>query len=130
MSMDYVTDTHSLLWYFTEDPRLGKNALEAFEQTVEEDVIIIPSIVLAEIMFISKRVDINITFEETLNKIEEYDNFDVAPLDINILKVANNIDANMEMHDKLIVATAVNFNTALVTKDELIKKAGIVLTIW
>lgn len=130
MSMDYVTDTHSLLWYFTEDTRLGKNALEAFEQTVEEDVIIIPSIVLAEIMFISKRVDINITFEETLNKIEEYDNFDVAPLDINILKVANNIDANMEMHDKLIVATAVNFNTALVTKDELIKKAGIVLTIW
>lgn len=128
--MDYVTDTHSLLWYFTEDPRLGKNALEAFEQTVEEDVIIIPSIVLAEIMFISKRVDINITFEETLNKIEEYDNFDVAPLDINILKVANNIDANMEMHDKLIVATAVNFNTALVTKDELIKKARIVLTIW
>ncbi len=48
MAMDYVTDTHSLIWYFTEDPRLGKNALEVFEQTVEEDVIIIPSIVLAE----------------------------------------------------------------------------------
>ncbi len=128
--MDYVTDTHSLVWYFTEDSRLSKTALDAFEQTVEKDVIIVPTIVLAEIMFISKRGNIKITFEETLKKIVEYDNFDIAPLDIDILKVADKIEADMEMHDKLIVATAINFKTALITKDELMKEAGIVLTIW
>ena len=68
--MDYVTDTHSLVWYFTEDPRLSKKALEAFERTVEKNVIIVPTIVLAEIMFISKKGDVNITFEETLKKLE------------------------------------------------------------
>ena len=25
--MNYVTDTHSLVWYFTDDSRLGKKAL-------------------------------------------------------------------------------------------------------
>ncbi len=53
--MDYVTDTHSLVWYFTDDPRLGDKALKAFEQTAQEGIIIIPSIVLAEIIFISKK---------------------------------------------------------------------------
>ena len=40
--MDYVTDTHSLVWYFTDDLRLSKKALEAFEQTIEEGIIIVP----------------------------------------------------------------------------------------
>lgn len=53
--MNYVTDTHSLVWYFTEDTHLSKNALDAFEGTVKEGAIIVPSIVLAEIMFISKK---------------------------------------------------------------------------
>lgn len=128
--MDYVTDTHSLVWYFINDPRLSKIALDAFEQTVEKDVIIVPTIVLAEIMYISKRGNIQITFEETLKKIVEYDNYDIAPLDMDILKVADKIEADIEMHDRLIVATAINFKTALITKDELIKKTGIVSTIW
>ena len=47
--MDYVTDTHSILWYFIQDPRLSKRALEVFEGTVREGFIIIPAVVLAEI---------------------------------------------------------------------------------
>jgi hypothetical protein len=31
--MDYVADTHSLVWYFTDDSHLGEKALKAFEQT-------------------------------------------------------------------------------------------------
>lgn len=128
--MTYVTDTHSLVWYFTEDSRLSKNALEAFEGTIKEGIIIIPTVVLAEIMFIAKKGRIPITFEEALKKIEEYENFDIAPMDVDILKVADKIGTDIEMHDKIIVATAIFFNVALITKDKLIKEAKIVSTIW
>ena len=50
--MDYVCDTHSIVGYFTEDPRLSEAAMKAFDKTITEGVIIVPSIVLAEIMFI------------------------------------------------------------------------------
>jgi predicted nucleic acid-binding protein len=53
--MDYVTDTHPIVWYFTDDPRLSRHALEVFEKTIREEVIIIPIIVLAEIMYISNK---------------------------------------------------------------------------
>ncbi|MDL1962031.1 MAG: PIN domain-containing protein [Deltaproteobacteria bacterium] len=108
---------------------MSKKALKAFEQTKEEGLIVVPSVVLAEIMFIAKKGNITLTFEESLNKIEEYENFDIAPLDADLLKVANN-EADMEMHDKLIVATALYFNATLITKDKLIRDSGMCSTTW
>jgi PIN domain nuclease of toxin-antitoxin system len=128
--MDYVSDTHSLVWYFTDDSRLGEKALRAFDQTAQEGVIIIPSIVLAEIIFISKKGRITLTFEETLKRIEENENFDIAVLDADILRVVDKIEADLEMHDKLIVATSINFKASVITRDNRIKESGIVTTIW
>ena len=91
---------------------------------------IVPAVVLAEIMFIAKKAKVSITFEETLEKIEEYENFYIAPLDIDILKVADKIEAGMEMHDKLIIATALYFEAVLITRDRQIKESKIVSTIW
>ncbi|MGQ9646980.1 MAG: type II toxin-antitoxin system VapC family toxin [Thermodesulfobacteriota bacterium] len=128
--MDYVADTHSLVWYFTEDPRLSKKALEAFEGTTKVGSIIIPTLVLAEVMFIAKKGKITLSFEEVLKRIEEYENFDIAPLDVDIIKIADKIEADLEMHDKLVVATALYFDAGLITKDELIKAAGICSIVW
>lgn len=47
-----------------------------------------------------------------------------------IFKIADKIKANIEMHDRLIIATAIYFDAILITKDEQIKKSGIVSTIW
>ncbi len=81
-------------------------------------------------MFIAKKGKITLSFEETLRKIEEYENFDIAPLDADILKVADKIKLDMEMHDKLIVATALYTKAILITKDKIIKESGIISTIW
>ncbi len=128
--MNYVTDTHSLVWYFTEDSRLSQKGMEAFERTVDKGMIIIPTVVLAEIMFIAKKGRITLTFKETLERIENYENYHIAPLDIEILKAADNIKLYLEMHDKLIVATALYFEAGLITKDVQITKARIISTIW
>ena len=128
--MDYVTDTHSIVWYFTDDPRLSRRALEVFEKTIKEGAIIIPAVVLAEIMYIADKGKITLTFDETLQKIGSYENFIVAALDLEILKVAEKIKVNLEMHDKLIAATALYYNASLITKDLLITKSGACTTIW
>lgn len=73
---------------------------------------------------------ISLIFEETLKRIEECENFDIAPLDVDILKVADKIEMDMEMHDRLIAATAISYEAALITKDEGIKKSGMVSTVW
>ena len=128
--MNYVTDTHTIVWYFLDDPRLSQNARQAFEQTITTGVIIIPTIVLAEIMYISQKGRISMTFEETLAHIEMYENFRIAALELDILKVAASISDDLEMHDRLIVATALYFSAHLITKDEQITQSRVVNTVW
>jgi PIN domain nuclease of toxin-antitoxin system len=109
---------------------LSKRALDAFEKTTKEGLIIIPAVVLAEMMFIAKKGKIVLNFEKILKIIEEYDNIEVAPLDIDILKVANKIEKELEMHDRLIVATALYYNAPLITKDRLITQSQLCPTLW
>ncbi len=46
----YVTDTHSLFWYFTRPERLGTGARAALNQVATgSETLIVPVIVLAEV---------------------------------------------------------------------------------
>jgi PIN domain nuclease of toxin-antitoxin system len=128
--LNYVTDTHSLLWYFTDDQRLSQKALKSFESTVKEGQIIVPTVVLAEMLFIAKKGRIPLGFTATVAKIETLANFEIAPLDLDVLKIAEGIDVPLEMHDKLIVATAIRYDACLITRDEQITKSKAVKIIW
>lgn len=128
--MDYVADTHIIIWYFIDDPRLSQNARQAFEQTLTAGAIFIPTIVLAEVMYISQKGRISMTFEETLSHIEMYENFRITALELDILKVAATISGDLEMHDRLIVATALHFDAHLITRDEHITQSRVVNTVW
>ena len=126
----YVTDTHSLLWYFSDNPRLSRKALNAFEKTIENGSIIIPIIVLAEIMYIAKKGRIEMTFAETVKRINDMENFEIVPLDIDILNIADKIEDELEMHDRLIAATALFFKVPLITRDQVLKDSGLCDVIW
>ncbi len=91
--MNYVPDTHSLIWYFTDDSRLSKRALKAFEGTTKDGRIIVPAVVMAEILFISRKGRVAVGFAETIARIEAMDNFEIAPLDVDVLRMPTEVDA-------------------------------------
>jgi PIN domain nuclease of toxin-antitoxin system len=43
---------------------------------------------------------------------------------------ADKIESMLEMHDKLIVATAIIYEAEIITKDKQIIESGVVNTIW
>ena len=80
---------------------------------------------MAEILFIARKGRIPLGFAATIAKIVALANFEIAPLDLDVLKIAEGIDAPLEMHDKLIVATAIRYDAYLITRDEQITKSKI-----
>ena len=51
--MNFVTDTHALLWWFVDSPKISPRAAEVFAKCEQgEDLIFIPSIVIAEALSI------------------------------------------------------------------------------
>ncbi|MGA1794661.1 MAG: hypothetical protein ACMUIL_02275 [bacterium] len=54
--MNLVIDTHALLWWFTDSPKISSKASEIFKKCEEgKGVIFIPSIVIAESMSIFEK---------------------------------------------------------------------------
>ncbi len=128
--MNYVSDTHSLVWYLMNDKKLSPGALHAFEQAADEGAVIIPTVVLAEVMYIAEKGRVTISFKQTLTEIEASDIFRISPLNLEVLQVAADIGITLEMHDRLIIATAKVSNATLITCDTRITESGVVSTLW
>ena len=127
----YVTDTHAFLWFLTEDNRIGKKAKEVFISCDRgETIIVIPSIVLIEALFVCEKKKIDIEFKKILEKIQNSFNYPVYPLDIRIILECQSLKQLQDPHDRIIVATAKLLNATLITKDKNIKTSRLIKTIW
>lgn len=121
--MAITIDTHALIWYLDKglNSKLSTQALAAIENAVESSVVYIPSIVLMEILHIREKNRVQINIQEIFDKLEENSAFEIVPLDIQVIRVALEFSA-IEMHDRIICATAVATGSSLVSKDVEIKK--------
>ncbi len=128
----YVTDTHPFLWYLVGDTRrLGPAARVAFDQAeAGRAVIIIPSIVLAESLYVSEKGRMKFKFERVLEMIESAINYRIYPLDLPVIRRASDLKGVSEIHDRIIVATAKHLELELITDDEEIRTSGQVRIVW
>jgi len=127
----YVADTHGLVWHLTRDKKLGKTAFVLFQKTDKgEEIIIVPTIVLAEIMYVCERKEQQLKAREVLGKFRKSMNYPLYNLDFNVLEKAMALGSITELHDRIIIATALLMGAPLITKDETIIKSKLVKTIW
>ena len=127
----YVTDAHAFLWFLSEDERLGKRALEIFRACDKgKEIIVIPSIVLLECMYVCEKKRIGIEFREIIQKIQGTLNYPIYPLDEEIVLECQDVSEIAEAHDRIIVATTKLLNAKLITKDVSITNSNIVKTLW
>ena len=115
--MLYIADTHSLVWFLTDDKRLGYKAKEILEKADEGKVIIIiPTIVLAELVFICEKKGVSVKFKDVSDKINESSNYIHYNLDMKVISEIANLKQIPEMHDRIITATAKLIKATLITK--------------
>jgi len=121
--MYFVTDTHSLLWYLTDSPKLSQKARAIFDSCDRGKVtIIIPAIVLLECIDIFDKKKINLKFEEIALKIFQASNFIFSEINWSLILEVNKIKGFKDLHDRIIVATAKIFDAFLISRDKTIKK--------
>src|SRR3989338_6806001 len=109
--MYYVADTHSLIWYLSEDKRLGSNALQIFMMADKgEETIIIPTIVLAELIYICERKKAEVKIKAVFDMIKNSLNYLPYPLNVPVLEKSMVLKDFRDMHDRIIVATALTNN--------------------
>jgi PIN domain nuclease of toxin-antitoxin system len=126
----YIIDTHPLVWYFEDSPRLSSAAKQTLIQIEHGDALgIVPTIVLAEIVHLADRQKIPVDINMTIARLRKSSSFGIVSFDLAVLLLMIPLKF-YEIHDRIIVATAMSFEAPLITKDEQIQKSGIVSCIW
>lgn len=116
--MEIVIDSHALFWFLTKNPKLSRRA----ERTIRQaEKVIIPSIVLMEILYILEKYNSSFRFVEFLGELR-LRRYVVYPLDLRIIAQTLSVGTDLEMHDRIIVATAEIHQAALITKDSEIRE--------
>lgn len=129
--MNFVTDTHALIWWFTDSLKTSQKASVIFEKCEKgENVIFVPSIVIAEALSIFDKKRISFNFKRLFKEIHDSENFILIALDYPILQKMVALKDIPELHDKIIVSTAKYLNLPIITKDETLQSLSNIKTIW
>ena len=129
--MNFITDTHALIWWFTDSPKLGIKASEIFEKCENgECVIFIPSIVMAEALSIFDKKRVSFDFKKLLKQINDSAHFVLVALDYPILEKMIDLKDLTELHDRIIASTAKYLNIPIITKDKALQRLSQIKTIY
>ena len=129
--MVYVLDTHAVVWFLEGSSRLGAAAKVAMSNPNAD--LVVPTIVLVEAGFLYSKKRTSVDVDAVRQTLVAAANCIVYPLDEQVVSM---IPTSLNIHDAIIVATALVYKDILklpveiVTKDTEIKASGLVPTCW
>jgi len=127
----YVVDTHALIWFLTDNQNLSPLAKQILRQAeVGEVRVFIPTIVLAEIVNIVRKKKCELTVDEVLKKIAQGDGFVIVSFDLAVFQLMLTLPNHLDIHDKIIAATSCYYEATLITRDEVLRNADEIATVW
>lgn len=129
-----IADTHAIIWYLRDDPRLSQSAKDIFTNAVTEgNEIGFSSITLAEIIYlIEKRRISSDSLADLLKQLDEPDTILVeVPFNREIANTMLKVERSKvpDLPDRIIAATALSKGIPLLSRDGKIQTSGIA-TIW
>jgi PIN domain nuclease of toxin-antitoxin system len=120
-----------MVWLLEDSPRLSPSARAALTDASAR--LVVPALVLAEIKYLYSRKRIPIDLAAVLAYIQAATNCQVCPLDEQVVA---HLPASLDIHDGVIVATAIMVRddwgdaVALIIRDAAIQASGLVPVVW
>lgn len=128
--MQYLADTVAVIRHFASVGKIGKAAKSILQDADNgKNKILISIMSMVEILYLSERNRIPLNLGETRRKLLRLDNYDIVDLDLDIVETARTVKG-LELHDRLIVSTALSLNVPILTSDQIITDSRQIDVIW
>lgn len=131
---DAVTDTHGLIWYLEDSPRLGPAARDAFDACDHGEIVIfVPTICLVEIIYLQekRRVPAELRAQLDAELQAGTSGLIMAALTPEVANAVARVPRSEvpDMPDRIVAATALHLGLPLISRDRAIQLSD-VQTIW
>lgn len=117
--MKIVVDTNVLIWDTINPDKITPVASKAL---IDSKVLFIPTIVLLEFEWVLRKLNQLDKLTIVTSAVEKQQKYFVYPLDQQVFNEYLLADKSLEMHDRVIVATARLLGVPIITNDPQIKK--------
>jgi PIN domain nuclease of toxin-antitoxin system len=110
---------------------LGRQAFSILDEADQGlHRIYLSAITLMEALYLSEAGRIDLPLDELIVAVSRSRNYQVVPVDANIVLAAVGIDDVPELHDRIIVATARYLDVPILTGDRVIAASQHAQTLW
>ncbi|MCX5963583.1 MAG: PIN domain-containing protein [Cyanobacteria bacterium] len=130
-----VIDTHTLIWYLTQSPKISTLAIDRINQANQNNLpVLIASITLIELIYLSEKQRIPaFPLQQFFTELDTPNSpFSIISLTLDIAQSLRQIRRGEvpELPDRIITATAHAINLPLITCDHKIRACTVIQTIW
>lgn len=129
--MNYLADTVAIVFHLRRQSKLGEESGRILrEADLGMHHVYISAISLMEVLYLAEARRISLPLNDLIRKIEKSVNYSVAPVDSTIVGAAQSVDDVPELHDRILVATAVYYQVPILTPDRAITASRFAKAIW
>jgi PIN domain nuclease of toxin-antitoxin system len=127
--MNYILDTHALIWFLNGDKELSAKARKSIESADAVCFVSIASLWEMAIKISLDRLTIRIPFEDLADEIEK-SGFQLLPISFSDIIILSSLPFHHgDPFDRLIISQGVNFDFTIISKDSHFDEYN-VKTLW
>ncbi len=132
--MRIVADSHAVVWHVQGSPRLSAAAAEALAEAEATDGVVVSVATLVDLWYVTQTTQrvTSANLAALRDTLGASSGFALQSVDLAIVDATTSIsrDVLTDPWDRFIVGTAQALALPLVTKDDAIREARLVSTIW
>lgn len=118
MKTRLLLDTHSLIWFFSGDPKLSYDARQFMEDTDYIKLISLASVWEMGIKQSMGKLTLSLPLEEYINEKIALENFQILPIELNHLaKISTLPFHHKDPFDRLLIAQAETERIPILSRD-------------
>jgi predicted nucleic acid-binding protein len=129
--MDYLADTVAVVRHLRKHPALGPRAAQILRGAdAGGHHVYLSAITLMEVLYLSEAKRVDVRLDELIEYVSGSVNYEIVPVNADVVLAAAEVDDVPELHDRIIVGTAKWLRVPILTGDGIISESRHVQTIW
>lgn len=129
--MEYLADTVAIVRHLRSHPALGPQAAQILrEADAGRHHVYIAAITLMEVLYLSEAKRVAVRLDELVERVSGSGNYEIVPINADVVLTAAEVDDVPELHDRIIVGTAKWLGVPILTGDGIMSKSSHVQIIW